>query len=218
MPLIPKPFFVSKDHSAGNHSNTAADPDNAPAEDGDYTYSYDYENRLVQVAFFGTTARYSYDALGRRIEKNVNGAITQYLYDGANIVTEYDGGGNVKAKDTHNLAVDAPLAVQQGGSTFYYHKDGLGSVTDLTDLTELTVYLITTVFVIKSASQFIKNNLMNFQYYIPGQFFILPPFRGIRLIRRPHDSNVAASNIVSEDHFSSSHMIWRSDNNNTATV
>jgi RHS repeat-associated protein len=140
---------------AGNRSNTVADPDNALAEDAYYTYSYDYngnllqkvskssgttttytydyDNRLVQVAFPGTTAQYSYDALGRRIEKNVNGAITQYVYDGANIVTEYDGSGNVKAKYTHNLTLDDPLAVQQGSDTFYYHKDGLGSVTDLTD-------------------------------------------------------------------------------------
>jgi RHS repeat-associated protein len=47
-------------------------------------------------------------------------------------VTEYDGNGNVQAQYTHNLAMDDPLSVQQGASTYYYHKDGLGSVTDLT--------------------------------------------------------------------------------------
>jgi RHS repeat-associated protein len=141
--------------AAGNRTGTTVDDENALAEDADYTYgydyngnllqkvrkqdsmtttyTYDYENRLIQVAFTGTTAQYKYDALGRRIEKNVNGTITRYVYDGPNIVTEYDGAGTATAKYTHNLAVDDPLAVQQGESTYYYHKDGLGSVTDLTN-------------------------------------------------------------------------------------
>jgi RHS repeat-associated protein len=78
-------------------------------------------------------AQYKYDPFGRRIEKSVNNVITRYLYDGPNVVTEYDEAGNATAKYTHNLAVDDPLAVQQGSSTYYYHKDGLGSVTALTN-------------------------------------------------------------------------------------
>ncbi|MHB8173923.1 MAG: RHS repeat domain-containing protein, partial [Nitrospirota bacterium] len=81
-----------------------------------------------------TVAKYEYDALGRRIEKNVNGVIKRYLYDGYNILAEYDDAGNMKARYTHNLAIDDPLAMQRGGSVYYYHKDALGSITALTDV------------------------------------------------------------------------------------
>ena len=82
----------------------------------------------------GTVAQYKYDALGRRIEKNVNGVLTRYLYDGYNILAEYDDSGNQKARYTHNLAIDDPLAMERGGQVYYYHKDALGSITALTDV------------------------------------------------------------------------------------
>jgi RHS repeat-associated protein len=63
----------------------------------------------------------------------VNGDITRYVYDRADIVTEYDGSWNVKSKYTHNLGIDDPLTVEQAGNAYYYHKHGLGSVTELTD-------------------------------------------------------------------------------------
>ncbi len=97
-------------------------------------FCYDsVENRLIEVDYAGMVAQYKYDPFGRRIEKNVNGDITRYFYDGADIVTEYDGNWNVKSKYTRNLIIDDPMAVEQGTNTFYYHKDGLGSVVDLTD-------------------------------------------------------------------------------------
>ena len=100
---------------------------------GSTEYTYDFENRLIEVEYFGTLAQYKYDPFGRRIEKNGNGAITRYFYDGPNIVTEYDGAWNVQVQYTHTLEVDDPLTVTQGANTYYYHRDGLGSVVNLTD-------------------------------------------------------------------------------------
>jgi len=64
--------------------------------DGNHTYFYDAENRLIQVdGTFGTcstaTACYVYDAAGRRVQKSVGGAQTNYLYglDG-HVVSEVD--------------------------------------------------------------------------------------------------------------------------------
>lgn len=79
------------------------------------------------------TIFYKYDAFGRRIEKNVNGVVTKYVYDGPNTVTEYDGSGNVTAAYVHNLAIDDPLSITQTGLTYFYHKDSLGTVTNLTN-------------------------------------------------------------------------------------
>jgi RHS repeat-associated protein len=98
-------------------------------------YTYDLENRLIKVEYPGMVAQYKHNPFGRRIEKNVNGDITRYVYDGPNIITEYDGNGNVKNGYIHNLAIDDPLAVQQDSNAYFYHKDGLGSVTSLTDST-----------------------------------------------------------------------------------
>ena len=54
-------------------------------------------------------------------------------YEGEDILLEYDGSNVLQACYTHGPGIDEPIAVTKGGSTFFYHQDGLGSVTDLTD-------------------------------------------------------------------------------------
>ena len=108
---------------------------------GNYTqYTYDAENRLTQVQEFGvgnstaiTTSTYRYDGLGRRIEKVANGQIKRYVYDGEDILLEYEGSNGLQARYTHGPGIDEPIAVTKGANTYFYHQDGLGSVTDLTD-------------------------------------------------------------------------------------
>ena len=113
---------------------------------GTYTqYSYDPENRLVKVEDFvagnstpAFSSTYRYDGLGRRIEKVANGQTKRYIYDGEDILLEYDGTNTLQARYTHGPGIDEPIAVTKGGSTFFYHQDGLGSVTDLTDTVGVT--------------------------------------------------------------------------------
>jgi RHS repeat-associated protein len=108
---------------------------------GNHTdYTYDAENRLVKVEEFAAgnltpfaTSTYRYDGLGRRIEKVGNGLTRRYVYDGEDILLEYDGANTLLARYTHGPGVDEPLAMSRGGSNFFYHQDGLGTVTDLTD-------------------------------------------------------------------------------------
>ncbi len=108
---------------------------------GNYSqYTYDAENRLTQVQEFAagnptaiTTSNYRYDGLGRRIEKVANGQTKRYIYDGEDILLEYDGSNVLQARYTHGPGIDEPIAVTKGASTFFYHQDGLGTVTDLTD-------------------------------------------------------------------------------------
>jgi len=102
------------------------------------TYTYDWENRLTEIDYSGMVAQYKYDPFGRRIQKSVNGTITNYIYDGPNTIAEYDGNGNVRNVYLHNLAVDDSLALQQGGQIYFYHKDGLGSITQMTDVSANT--------------------------------------------------------------------------------
>ncbi len=127
-PNIPTEQFVYD--AVGNRLTSEGQ---APGMGRTTEYVHDFENRLIEVDYAGMVAQYKYDPFGRRIEKNVNGDITRYFYDGADIVTEFDGNWNVKSKYTRDLTIDDPMALEQGTNTFYYHKDGLGSVVDMTD-------------------------------------------------------------------------------------
>jgi RHS repeat-associated protein len=113
---------------------------------GNYSqYTYDAENRLTKVEEFvagnptpAFTSTYRYDGLGRRIEKVANGQTKRYVYDGEDILLEYNGSNVLQARYTHGPGIDEPIAVTKGSNTFFYHQDGLGTVTDLTDSTGAT--------------------------------------------------------------------------------
>jgi RHS repeat-associated protein len=109
-----------------------------PKTPGPFTsYEYDAENKLVRVVINGTTVNYKYDGLGRRIEKeviNVSTKVTRYIYDNEDILLEMDGSNNnITARYTHGPGIDEPLIVEIGGQSFFYHADGLGSITEITN-------------------------------------------------------------------------------------
>ena len=126
-------------------------PDASPSSNETTQYTYDDENRLtgVQITQNGNIKQlsFTYDPFGRRISKtiiqdqigtscqspNVCPRTINYIYDGQNIIVEYDQNGTITAKYTHGPNIDEPLAVQQGTNTYYYHADGLGSITALSN-------------------------------------------------------------------------------------
>jgi RHS repeat-associated protein len=120
--------------------------------DGSYTYFYDAENRLIQVAPPGTTsincsnatACYVYDALGRRVRKSGLGVplTTDFVYDlSGNVVGEFAPTCSGAECLTVGYAyLNGQLAAQyRGGTTYFVHKDHLGSTRLLTKLDQ-TVY------------------------------------------------------------------------------
>ena len=107
--------------------------------DGTFTYAYDYENRLITANKTGTSAAYKYDSFGRRTEKTVGSATTKFLYDGDQLICEYDNSGNLTTKYIFGPGIDEPILMTKGGQTYYYHYDGLGSVTSLTDSSGSTI-------------------------------------------------------------------------------
>ncbi len=97
-------------------------------------YQYDAENKLIRVVREDSSiVNYKYDGLGRRIEKEVDSVVTQYIYDNEDILLELDGSANIVARYTHGPGIDEPLIMEKCGQSFFYHANGLGSITELTD-------------------------------------------------------------------------------------
>ena len=107
------------------------DAGNTTEDANDYTYEYDYENRLIKVLDpnDNTIVEYSYDALGRRIEKVAGGVTTRYYYDGWRILSEIEG--NTSRNFVYGNYLDEVLIMivddGQNQADHYYTHDHLYS-------------------------------------------------------------------------------------------
>src|SRR4029434_9831652 len=59
-------------------------------------------------------------------------ATTRYLYDNEDILLELNGANAIVARYTHGPGIDEPLIMEKNVQSFYYHADGLGSITEIT--------------------------------------------------------------------------------------
>lgn len=59
--------------------------------------------------------------------------VSRFIYDNEDILLELDGSNNIAARYTHGPSIDEPLIMEKGGASFFYHADGLGSITEITD-------------------------------------------------------------------------------------
>lgn len=101
------------------------------------TYEYTAENQLVLVVRGDTRVINRYDGLGRRVEKEITQAgttkVARFIFDNEDILLELDGSNNITARYTHGPGIDEPLVMEKGGASFFYHADGLGSITEITN-------------------------------------------------------------------------------------
>lgn len=96
-------------------------------------YYYDEESRLTQVTNpLGQATRYTYDGDGKRLRLQDVTGTTVFVYDGNEVVAEIDPTGTLKVAYTR-LPGGRLVSQWQGGETFWYHLDGLGSTMALTD-------------------------------------------------------------------------------------
>ena len=105
-------------------------------DDGIYLYSYDYENRLVEVkdkSTVQTVAQYSYGPFGRRINKALNGTTIEYLYCFGNVIEQYDSG--VLEKEYMHGSGTADKVIFSNGNANFCLSNSLGSVIGITDAT-----------------------------------------------------------------------------------
>jgi RHS repeat-associated protein len=83
-------------------------------------------------------AEYRYDPFGRRAKKFVHipeERVVNYLYDGAQVIEERNEDFEPERRFVYGPGIDEPVSVYDvtSGETYFYQRDGLGSVTELTD-------------------------------------------------------------------------------------
>ena len=52
---------------------------------------------------------------------------------GFQVIEERDAADALQARYTYGSGIDEPLTMERGGQTYYYHRDGLGSVSEISD-------------------------------------------------------------------------------------
>ena len=105
--------------------------------DGYTEYEYDWNRRLVTFKQNrGTIAEYTYDALNRRVTKHLssNATTINYVYDSSQVIEEYEN-DTLARSYVYGAYIDDPIAIENGGSKYYYIKDRRYSITALADET-----------------------------------------------------------------------------------
>lgn len=100
-------------------------------------YEHDFSNRLTRIIdrATGEGAQYIYDALDRRVSKNGGGSLaTRFLYDDAHSIEEQSPNGDVLRAYVIGATTDELLELSSdGGESFFYHSNFIGSVMALSD-------------------------------------------------------------------------------------
>lgn len=97
------------------------------------TYSYNPENRLTGITYPDTSSNsFVYDPNAKRVERTAGGESVKYLYDGWNVVAETDAADLIERSYISGTFLDDVFGFELEG-IYWYLKDGLGSVTEITD-------------------------------------------------------------------------------------
>ncbi|MCS1351879.1 DNRLRE domain-containing protein [Mechercharimyces sp. CAU 1602] len=113
-------------------------------EDGQYLYSWDAGNRLVEVKEKKTDKRvatYDYDEDGRRVRSTINGEVTNYHYDGAGIEVLYETDASDELTRYYTYSEEGQLLsmTKRSGKTYFYQVNAHGDVIAITDEEEKIV-------------------------------------------------------------------------------
>jgi RHS repeat-associated protein len=148
---------------------------------GNTIYTYDDENRLIEVQTPTDTETYKYDALGNLISSTDNGKTTQYLVDPTglgNVVAEYDGSGNLIANFTYGKGLVSQ--VNASGVASYYDFDATGSTAGLSGSTGsyLASYSYLPFGVLQSSTGSVNN-----PFQFNGQAGVMTQTNGLDFMR-----------------------------------
>ncbi|PTY01860.1 hypothetical protein DB347_25230 [Opitutaceae bacterium EW11] len=93
------------------------------------TYTYDALNRLKTITRAGNVSEFVYNGFGQRVQEKLNGSLAkQWIWDGGSQpAEERDASGNVTKR------FFGGMGEQIAGTNYYYTRDHLGSVREMTD-------------------------------------------------------------------------------------
>lgn len=129
--------------SAGGKTITH-DANGNMTNDGETTYLYDVENRLISASKAGappeSATTLTYDPMGRLFSVTSAETTTEFLYDGDRLVAEYDDANNLLRRYIHGSGIDEPLIWYEGASLTdtnarFLHADHQGSIVAISDST-----------------------------------------------------------------------------------
>ena len=156
---------------------------------GTTTYSYDDNNRLIEVVDSDSNlTQYEYNAFGNRTATVYNGQRTEYLIDPfgyGEVVAEYDGNGNLIANYDHGIGLVS--RTDAGNNTAFYDFDGTGSTAALTGQagTELNSYAYNPF-----GEDFYEAETVNNSFEYVGQWGVTEEVNGLDFMRaRFYDSH-----------------------------
>ena len=98
---------------------------------GNWTYAWDFENRMSTAAKTGSSVSYQYDALGRRVKRTQGTSVTKFTNDGQDVLLD-DVGGTL-TKYQNGGGIDNKLKSTTGTTINYFFADHLGSTNGLTN-------------------------------------------------------------------------------------
>jgi RHS repeat-associated protein len=108
------------------------DANGRQTQSGSRTYTWNLADQLTSTAASGVTTTYSYDGDGNRLQ-TAGSSTTNYLWDQnaelPHLAVERNGSGSTTRSYTHGTAL---LGVVSGGQHYYFHRDAIGSVRNVT--------------------------------------------------------------------------------------
>jgi RHS repeat-associated protein len=123
--------------SGGASQSFTYDANGNMTSDGTRTFTWDAENRLLQITYPGTgnSTQFAYDGLGKcvQIVETTNGTVTstkQFIWCGNSRCEVRDGSGNLL---NQYFALGQVNFSGGTGTNYFYTKDHLGSIREMTD-------------------------------------------------------------------------------------
>ena len=120
------------------------DTDGNMTSDGEWTYTYNGENRKIAAEKSDMKLEYMYDYMGRRVSKKVYTGSTgnwtlsshqKFVYNNYKQIAEYDANDNLQKTYTWQpIRPDVPLWVKDGANYYYYIVDGNKNVRSMVDV------------------------------------------------------------------------------------
>ncbi|MDE1853769.1 MAG: RHS repeat protein [Thaumarchaeota archaeon] len=121
-------YYTTSSCSSPSTSYTYDANGNAITKTGGWTYSYDYENRLMKAVQSGTTVQTnSYDGDGNRVTQTAGSSTFTYSYQGLNILYEKNVTSGTTTVTKRFYANGLQVAKMVGTGVYYLHQDALGS-------------------------------------------------------------------------------------------